>query len=285
MLRKKGGNPVDSAEQAVQVADTPAAPVAIAWEAPEGHLFWTQDSGWCPDPITPLTGSLFEEIIEPAFNAGWDTYELPFRSHCRRINTYLYYAQESTPDASPEQAEHQQARAHAKLMVAMDQLGEVWARDWLPEITAYLDEGGALAVHDATVPELLAQLEATLSGFRRVWDIHFQLVWPGFLAMSLFDELCRDLFGAEETYAAFTLLQGLDNKVLEADRALWQVAQEVGAAASVRAVLTSRPAGEVSRALRPVPGGQEFLAVLERFLQYLWPTEQCARRDCRSGLA
>jgi hypothetical protein len=112
----------------------------------------------------------------------------------------------------------------------MDQLGDVWARDWLPEITAYLEEVGALAVHDATVPEVLAQLEATLSGFRRVWDLHFQLVWPGFLAMSLFEDLCRDLFGAAETYAAFTLLQGLDNKVLEADRALWQLAQEAGAA-------------------------------------------------------
>jgi hypothetical protein len=36
--------------------------------------------------------------------------------------------------------------------------------------------------------------------------------------------------GGAAPEGTFTLLQGLDNKVLEADRALWHLAQEAGAA-------------------------------------------------------
>ena len=39
--------------------------------------------------------------------------------------------------------------------------------------------------------------------------------------MSQLDDLYRDLFGANEAFGSYRLLQGFDNMTLEAGRALW----------------------------------------------------------------
>jgi pyruvate,water dikinase len=82
----------------------------------------------------------------------------------------------------------------------------------------------------------------------------------------MFDEFYRDLFGADDTFGAFRLLQGLDNKSVEAGRILWDLSRQALASPEVRQVLEARAAAEVIPALEGSPAGRAFLADLRGYL-------------------
>ena len=93
------------------------------------------------------------------------------------------------------------------------------------------------------------------TGSLRLWELHFRIVLPSYMAMSQFDDLYRDLFGGEGAFGSYRLLQGFDNKTLEADRALWDLSRRALASAAVRRILEhysghSGAGGTVERALQ-----------------------------------
>jgi pyruvate,water dikinase len=87
------------------------------------------------------------------------------------------------------------------------------------------------------------------------------------LAMSMFSDLYRDLFGDTNALDAYRLLQGFDNKSLETDRALWQLSRKARALPWVRETLTWRAEHEVLTALEQHDDGRVFLGELRAFLE------------------
>src|SRR5206468_3241356 len=73
--------------------------------------------------------------------------------------------------------------------------------------------------------ELAAHLETAVELMRRAWEIHFMTVFPVIVSMSLFEDLHRELLGADDGFEAYRLLQGQSNKSLEADRALYELSR------------------------------------------------------------
>jgi phosphohistidine swiveling domain-containing protein len=122
---------------------------------------------------------------------------------------------------------------------------------------------------------LAAHFARTVAGMERLWDIHMLVMFPAYTAISQFDDLYRDLFGAGggpaadpgQPFGAYRLLQGFDNKTLEADRALWQLSRRALAVPEVRRVLASGPAAGVAAALEACAGGPPFLGELRAFLR------------------
>jgi pyruvate,water dikinase len=84
--------------------------------------------------------------------------------------------------------------------------------------------------------------------------------------MSSFEDLHHDLFGDEDAAGAYRLLQGFDNKVLETDRALWRLSNEVRAVPAVQAIFAGKAPPDVVPALAQLPEGQAFLTRLQAFL-------------------
>lgn len=81
------------------------------------------------------------------------------------------------------------------------------------------------AVHNAPARQAMKDyFGLTVARFDRAWEIHFLTVFPVIIGMSLFDDLHHELFG-DDSFAAFRLLQGLDNLTLEADRALYRLSR------------------------------------------------------------
>src|SRR6185312_60318 len=85
--------------------------------------------------------------------------------------------------------------------------------------------------------------------------------------MSLFDELYADLFGDSDTFAAYTLLQGFDNKTVEANRALWQLGRTARASDTARRILEEQAAAQVIPMLEASAEGRAFLADLHAYLE------------------
>jgi pyruvate,water dikinase len=248
---------------AVRIIAPPEFPVT--WEhADDEQLTWLHDRMHNPDPVLPLENAFWSRVYE-AFNRATEAYEMPVRLKTRCINTYFYMAAKTV--VPPEQMEAQRARADERMDAVMARLHAVWTEEWFPEIRSHLAWWDAFDLTGATVPELLGHLEETLNRLLRLWEIHFRIVLPSYIAMSQFDDLYRDLFDGEGAFGSYRLLQGFDNKTLEADRALWDLSRRALASEEVQGVLEAHPAAEVLAELGRTPARRGFRDELDAYLR------------------
>jgi pyruvate,water dikinase len=240
----------------------------VVWENPDDErLFWTRDAMHFPNPVNVLEDEFLVRIAQGnGFARAFEAYDLPIRLQARRINTYLYTAVAPIM-APPEEMEAMGERSREKLGDAMAQLNERWTGEFLPEIRQYLQDWDRFDLRDASMPELLAQLDETVARFRRLWEIHFTIVLPMSLAMSMFEEFYRDLFGSDGAFDAYRLLQGLDNKTVESGRELWRLSRQALKMPEVRKVLEENAAVDVVPALEGSAQGTEFLTKLDAYLK------------------
>ncbi|MFQ5859428.1 MAG: hypothetical protein ACE5LU_27845, partial [Anaerolineae bacterium] len=228
-------------------------------------MFWTHPRTHWPDPMAPLVFSIHVGAVAPGWSVGARAYEFPLiGTRQRRINTYLY-SMTLPVVATPEELAAQGRRAQEKLRAAMARLGELWETEWLPEIKGHLAFWDAFDLRGATMRQLLAHLDETLTRARRLWELHSQILFPA-LAVSLFEELYRELCEGATALDAYRLLAGFDNKSLDRDRALWGLSRKALASPPVRKVLEERAAAGVPAELEKAAGGRVFLAELHTFL-------------------
>ncbi|HZB84754.1 MAG TPA: hypothetical protein VE288_18120, partial [Rubrobacteraceae bacterium] len=239
----------------------------IVWEDPgDEQLFWTHDAMHFPDPLTMLDNDVLIHTLERhGFAGAAEFYEMPIRPHARRINTYHYRAFVPVT-ASPEELEAIGKRSQERLETAMYQLNDLWEEEFLPEIEQYLDYWDGFDLHGASMPELLSHLDETMNRLERLWEIHFRVAFPMGLAPSMFEEFYRDLFGSEDPFEAYRLLQGLDNKTVESGQMLWQLSRKALGMPEVRKILEEKSAAEVPMALEESTEGREFLAEFRVYL-------------------
>jgi len=212
-----------------------------------------------------MVDSFVHVFLEEGFGAASARYDIPLRRLTRRINTYHYESMAPAP-LSPEEAEALGRRSEEKIGAVMGALGETWRREWLPAIKQRLAAWERFDLRGATLPALRAELDATMARHRELAALHFQIVLPAMLPMSLFQDLYRDLFADDDPFSAHRLLQGLDNETLRANRDLWQLSRRALAAPTVRRVLQDRPNDEVVAALEGVDEGRAFLGALRAYL-------------------
>ena len=238
----------------------------VVWENPDDErLFWTRDAMHFPAPVNELEDEFLIRIAqENGFARATEAYGMPFRLRPRLINHYLYTAVAPIM-GSPEEMEAMGKRSQEKLGDAMARLGERWSGEFLPEIRQHLEYWDRFDLRGASMPELLAHLDETVTRFRRLWEIHFTVNFPMMLSISMFEEFYRDLFGSDGAFDAYRLLQGLDNKTVETGRELWRLSREALKMPEVRKVL-EEDAADVLPALEGSTEGQKFLAKLNAYL-------------------
>ena len=74
----------------------------------------------------------------------------------------------------------------------------------------------ALDLDQATNIELLENFEETINTCRRMWEIHMYMMYGTYTAYILFENMCRELVGIDDTHPTFhKLISGFDNKVLQ----------------------------------------------------------------------
>jgi phosphohistidine swiveling domain-containing protein len=123
-----------------------------------------------------------------------------------------------------------------------------------------------LDLDQATTIELLDNFEQTINVSRRMWEIHMYMMYGTYTAYILFENMCRELVGIDDTSPTFhQLVSGFDNKVLQVDKRLWQFSQEASAAGLAPLFLDNAPEA-ILPALEADPKGREFLAEFRAFL-------------------
>jgi phosphohistidine swiveling domain-containing protein len=258
----------------VTVSTQPAAPQAIPvpadfpvdFEPGEDQLFWEHDRMHFPGQLTTLEAEVVSEAIGTGISAAFRHYELPMEAmRVRTHHGYTYNAMVPVM-APPEELEELGRRGEARLLEAVGRLGELWDGEWLPEILRHLGAMEAIDLRTASLPELLAHLDEVQARMSRLWEIHFQIVTPSYIAVSEFDELFRDLFDGEG-FDAYRLLQGFPSKTTEIGCDLWRLSRVALAEPEVADVLQTEAAADVPAKLRATAAGRDFLAQLDVHLQ------------------
>lgn len=235
----------------------------VAWTAPgDPQMFWTQERMHYPQPITPLS---FSFVFDQGFNHGAEFYSMPVRAASRRFNSYVYWSVH--PVVPPEQMAELGAQSEAKLTAAIGRLQQLWDEEWLPKVKEHLAYWDSYDLKAASLADLSALLDETEQRAQTVWGIHFELVFPVYLVMSLYEEMFTDLFGEDAKFDAYRLIQGYGNKSVELDHALWDLSRVALKTPAVAAAISGGDPSTVASQLGGVPGSAEFVAALHTFLE------------------
>lgn len=234
----------------------------VSFEPNDQQGFWTTDRMHFPRPISPMTGAF---PIDHGINESFRTFGVPLAFRSKRINTYHYDTVTPTA-ASPQEAAEAGKRTEQMMGAVIARLDDYWNAEMLPQVKEHLAflEGFDLA--GASLPALRAHLDETVNRFRQLWAIHFRTVQPAYLAISLFDELYRDLFGSGGAFGAYRLTQGLDNLTVKAGRELWRLSRRARSNPEARRVLETEAASDVIPALERTVEGREFLTEFQAYL-------------------
>ncbi|MFP5364882.1 MAG: PEP-utilizing enzyme [Thermoleophilia bacterium] len=243
---------------------TAATPFTLA--ADDEALFWQQDRMHFPDPLAPMEAAMVERAIGDGFTHGVRAYDAPLdRMEVRVIDGYEYQAM--VPLAgTPDEMAAQGALAEAAVRAAIGRLDELWSGQVLPEVREHLGFWDSFDLGGATRAAFAEHVTQTWQRLARVWELHFEIVLPSYLAVSEFDELYRGLFADAGPLDSYRLLEGLPNLTVEVGQALWSLSRRAIASRDVREALTANAAADVPAALYATSAGRAFLAELEHYV-------------------
>ncbi|MEI2765590.1 MAG: PEP-utilizing enzyme [Dermatophilaceae bacterium] len=116
--------------------------------------------------------------------------------------------------------------------------------------------------------DALEQFEQALGVTRRMWEIHTYMMYGTFTGFILFENMCRDILGIDDTSPLFhTLITGFDNKVLQVDKRIWEFSKQAEGM-GLAEVFRDTPPEQVEAALSASPAGRDFMTQLRDFLQH-----------------
>jgi phosphohistidine swiveling domain-containing protein len=230
----------------------------VTFDPPEmAMLPFQQDRQHVPAPMTPLAAWYAAQGFAVGASRAMAAYEVPMAFTVGHFNYYYYMA--IAPNVPPEELPGREAAAQAALMPAVGQFRERWEREWLPELESTWAEWERFDLAAASLPRLAERLDECLALFQRIWEIHFLLLVPAMVGFSEFRELYGQLFPGGGELDAYKLLQGFDNKSLQADRAFWDLSQAVDRDEWLRSIVVATAADELGAVLAASERGREFL--------------------------
>ena len=121
-------------------------------------------------------------------------------------------------------------------------------------------------VHKASNIELLDNFEQTIDVCRRMWEVHMYMMYGTYTAYILFENMCRELVGIDDTNPLFhKLISGFDNKVLQVDKTIWEFSRKAREMGLSSLFLETEPKDLVAR-LEADPKGKKFMKEFRAFL-------------------
>ncbi|MBW2018006.1 MAG: hypothetical protein JRF57_05010 [Deltaproteobacteria bacterium] len=127
------------------------------------------------------------------------------------------------------------------------------------ELNRSYDRFKAFNPDQAGLSELYDHFEQVFHFNYRVWGLHSWMLYTLFAFYSLFEDLCREYAGINDTSPLWhRLIRGFDNKMLEVNRTLWKLAMDA-AEQGLDPLIKGTPDREVLNALEENEAGRRWL--------------------------
>lgn len=242
-----------------------AAAFPAAWRDPaDAELTWFRDPMHFPAPATPLTADFLREALEPGVAAACATLVSPLRT--LRHTSFNGWVYNSPVLAVPPSEIESRMAAHMPVMGDhMDNLRRRWDTEYLPAVMALTHDIEALDFSGEADTATIA-LDALIAANIDIWHMHFLVVFPKLAAGERFSALYTQAVPEASEMEPYRCLQGMPNKSLETDHALWSLAQAAKASPAVAAALQTGTADEALDAVDRTPEGRDWRERFEAFL-------------------
>ncbi|HEY6004161.1 MAG TPA: PEP-utilizing enzyme [Anaeromyxobacter sp.] len=226
---------------------------------------WFLDGTHSVPPWTPLFGWFWINFCRHGMQYGAEKLSLPtvkgwdwrFKNGGGYLTLLLV--------KSEEERREREKRFRDAIRPFVEDYDGLW-RGFVKEMLGHYAGLKKLDLATATQIELLDNFEQTVNVCRRMWEVHMYMMYGTYTAYILFENMCRELVGIDDTNPLFhTLISGFDNKVLQVDKTIWKFsrkAQEMGLASIF---LESDPK-DIAARLDAHPKGKKFMAEFRAFL-------------------
>jgi hypothetical protein len=159
---------------------------------------------------------------------------------------------------SEEEKQRREVRFRKAILPFIEDYDGLW-NGFVDEILGHYEKLKALDLEQATNIELLDNFEETINTCRRMWEIHMYRMYGTYTAYILFENMCRELAGIDDTSPLFhKLISGFDNKVFQVDRRLWEFSKRAQEDGLADGFLQNEPA-DIAPALASTEKGKTFL--------------------------
>lgn len=226
---------------------------------------WFLDGTHSVPPWTPLFGWFWINFCRHGMQYGAEKLSLPtvqgwdwrFKNGGGYLTVMLVKSEE-------EQRQREQ-RFRVAIRPFIEDYDGLW-RSQLDEILALYEDLKQLDLDKASNIELLDNFEQTINVCRRMWEVHMYMMYGTYTGYILFENMCRELMGIDDTHPLFhKLIAGFDNKVLQVDKRIWEFSQKAAKLGLADVILHSEPA-DIATKIEAAPNGPGFMTAFREFL-------------------
>ncbi len=159
---------------------------------------------------------------------------------------------------SEEEKQRREVEFRKAILPLIQDYDGIW-EGFVKEILGRYEKLKTLDLAKASNIELLDNFEETLDTCRRMWEIHMYMMYGTYTAYILFENMCRDLAGIDDTSPVFhSIVTGFDNKVFQVEKRLWEFSQRA-VQEGLANTFTQNDAPDIGAKLEESEIGRKFL--------------------------
>jgi len=233
----------------------------VTWQKDEyKDLLWIWDDIHSPLPATTLQQSINRQTGRGIGLAAREL-RVPPGGPRRDFNGYAYIAYLKTePDNASIEAHKE------KLLGITPTFLKDWNNKYLPEI---IENNLKIRefISEAEDEPLIEHLEKTMDVMQRHYYLHFLVIFTLFGATERFSSLYETISGSSDQLKPYELLQGSQNKSLEASEELYNIAKMIKSNQTLSNIFNQTNIRPMRRALRDHPMGNEIDQEISSYLE------------------
>ena len=219
---------------------------------PDPDATWTFDGSHYPEPLTPMTASVWFEAMGLGIQAACRELRAPFGGFRTVTVDHWAYESEVEPDWTPDPAAFREA--------CLD-VAPRWEDGLAAEVDRGTGELRAMRPERPAAPEAVALLDRMMAIVHDQWRIHFVVVLGVHVAREVLATRYAELLGGDDL-EPYRLLEGLPNVTLDADDDLAELAG-LAERLDVADLILELPAEHALTELRRRHHGRELLTALD----------------------
>ncbi len=242
---------------------TAQAEFPIPSDLDEGFYLW--DQLHCPRPLTPLEHELLLGATSYGFSKAIGDMGSSIVAKAYLIN-YYNYLHGLDRDIGNESKEERHARYAKNVEELMPKIGDLWEKEWLPEMKPKLERARNTDFAALSDTDLLSTFDRIAEEVNERWVVHGMLLYSFYYA-GLFADYYNEVMQPEDNKEGYEALQGFETMALHSSRGIWNLSRTVRNTPELKQLFDSLQGDELYAALGKSDAGKSFLKDLGAYLE------------------
>lgn len=230
--------------------------------------YWFLDELHLPGSLTPLFASYMAPAVTEGTKKAYETLKLPIDQFHIKISDSHYY--QNTVSYKGDIAKRLEENAQT-IEALLPNLSDIFWKYMNQELIPYFTKLDQYRKDGFTLTEAREILVELYEFYKRAWEIHFEVVMPRGSVGLMLEDAYKNLTGDTNITYVYDLLEGVMNKSLETDGALWNLAKAAKDSTELSNCLTTVAKEDLIKELSASSEGQSFLLQVQDTLEvYGW---------------